>query len=74
MFLEGQCHPPGCAAWCSPEYVVISGGPDAQPQVRDAYEKAGARVLHTAETGAVTFRINDQGVHVTTYRDASSHP
>ncbi len=69
-----RSNPPGCAAWCSPEYVVISGGPDAQPQVREAYEKAGARVLHTAETGAVTFRINDQGVHVTTYRDASSHP
>ncbi|MBL8830261.1 MAG: ComEC/Rec2 family competence protein [Planctomycetaceae bacterium] len=63
-----RSNPPGCATWCSPEYVVISGGPDAQPQVREAYEHAGARVLHTAETGAVTVRINDQGVHVSTYR------
>jgi competence protein ComEC len=65
---SARSNPPGCAAWCSPEWVVISGGHEAQPQVRRAYEQAGARVMHTAETGAVTFRIGEEGLKVETFR------
>jgi len=59
---------PGCAAWCKPEWVVISGGHDASPLVANAYQSAGARVLNTAEQGASTFRLRKQGITVETFR------
>jgi competence protein ComEC len=45
--------PPGLAAWCTPEVVVISGGSDADRLVRRTYEQAGARVFNTGQDGAV---------------------
>ena len=35
--------PPGFAAWSTPEWVVISGGADAEGEVRQTYQSAGAR-------------------------------
>jgi competence protein ComEC len=50
--------PPGLAAWCQPDWVVISGGHrwDAR-ETMNQYRRAGSRILHTGETGAVRFRI-----------------
>src|SRR3989304_1322463 len=50
--------PPGFAAWSTPEWVVISGGPDADPEVRQTYRSAGAQVLNTGQLGAVQFCLN----------------
>lgn len=60
--------PPGFAAWCSPESVVFSGpGPERTLPAMAAYQSAGAGVWHTAERGAVTCLVDDQGVRVSSY-------
>ncbi|MCA9267042.1 MAG: MBL fold metallo-hydrolase, partial [Planctomycetales bacterium] len=61
--------PTGFAQWCRPEFVVVSGGHgfDAE-QARQAYTSAGATVLHTAETGAVTVRVSAGALVVETFR------
>jgi competence protein ComEC len=60
--------PPGFAAWSSPEWVVISGGSDADPGVRRTYRSAGAEVLNTGEVGAVDFYIQRDQIQVATWR------
>jgi len=53
-----QCHPPGFAAWSTPEWTVISGGlRDRAPEVEHAYASRGSQVLHTAECGAVSLSV-----------------
>ena len=59
--------PPGFAAWCTPEWVVISGGRDADPVVRQTYERAGARVINTGVVGAVEFSIKSGSTRVSTF-------
>ncbi|MAT72845.1 MAG: hypothetical protein CMJ58_25470 [Planctomycetaceae bacterium] len=55
--------PPGFAAWCSPEWVVLSGGEAERTIAADeSYRAAGAEVFHTAEAGAVRFAIAATGV------------
>ncbi len=62
--------PPGLAAWCRPEWVVISSAPGVYSDSANlSYEEAGARVLSTAESGAVTFEISEAGIEVQTYRE-----
>ena len=57
--------PPGLAAWCTPEVVVVSGGYRSDlDQTADAYRKAGARVLHTGWHGAVNIHVNEAGLAV----------
>jgi competence protein ComEC len=57
--------PPGLAAWCTPEWVVISGSlRSRQPGTAAAYRAAGAQVLHTGSVGAVQVTIDAQGVNV----------
>jgi competence protein ComEC len=51
--------PPGFAAWSTPEWVVVSGGFDADPSVTQTYQQAGARVLNTGHDGAVEFFIEN---------------
>ena len=65
---SGQSNPPGLAAWCRPEWVVISGthGSSTRP-LEAAYRAAGSRVFHTADTGAVGVRIDATGIHVNGY-------
>jgi competence protein ComEC len=61
--------PPGFAAWCRPEWVVISAAPGVYSESANlSYEEAGAGVLSTAESGAVTFEIDENGIRVETYR------
>jgi competence protein ComEC len=65
-----QSDPPGFAAWSSPEWVVISGGPgDEVSSVIDTYEHAHAQVIRTYEAGLVRFSIGS-----TTIRPASLSP
>jgi competence protein ComEC len=62
--------PPGFAAWCTPESVVFSGrrADEALPAMA-SYRRAGASVWHTAESGAVSCVISDQGVRISSYRE-----
>ena len=56
--------PPGFAAWCTPQWVIVSG-PRVSPEQQftaDSYRKVGAEVLHTANIGAVEFAIDGDGV------------
>jgi len=60
-----QSDQPGLAAWCRPEWVVISGGSRWDVQATLAgYQAAGAEVLHTAEVGAVTAVATERGIRV----------
>lgn len=60
-----RSNPPGLAAWCRPEWVVISGSLDSyQPETAATYRAAGAQVLVTAEVGAVTLRVDPRGMSV----------
>ena len=63
-----RSNPPGLAAWSTPEWVVISGSSRWDPgPVESAYEAAGGRVLHTADTGAVSVTIDAAGLRVGTF-------
>jgi competence protein ComEC len=59
--------PPGFAAWCTPEWVVISGGSDADPDVRRTYEQADARVFNTGQDGAVEISVDRGQIRATTW-------
>ncbi len=59
--------PPGLAAWCTPEWVVISGSRMRQwDEAAAAYQTGGSAVLHTAYTGAVHFRVDSRRLQITT--------
>ena len=58
-----RSNPPGMADWATPELVIISGSHRWDPApVQQAYQKSGSRVLHTAQTGAVTVGIEKSGI------------
>ncbi|WP_168205361.1 ComEC/Rec2 family competence protein [Bythopirellula goksoeyrii] len=61
--------PPGFAAWCSPEWAVMSGGSsiDATSFASTSYRTEGAEILHTAQTGAVEFVIGPGGISQRNY-------
>ena len=52
--------PPGFAAWCKPEWVVVSGQDtgDTKDLTAVSYGEVGARILHTSRSGATTFVIS----------------
>ena len=58
-----QSEPAALAAWSTPRWAVISGDRryDLRP-VEKIYRDAGSRVLHTAETGAVSVTIDAAGI------------
>jgi len=63
--------PTGFAAWCTPEWVVVSGrhvehGDETLTAV--SYREVGAEVLHTAETGAARFTISAAGIRQRSFR------
>jgi competence protein ComEC len=63
-----RSNPPGLAAWCTPEWVVVSGSTRWDPTpIRQTYEAAGAAVLHTAERGAVQITVDRAGVTVDSF-------
>jgi competence protein ComEC len=63
-----QSDPKALAAWSTPALAVVSGSHrwDIRP-VAAIYETAGSRVLHTADTGAVTATLGPEGVAVRTF-------
>jgi competence protein ComEC len=64
-----RSNPPGLAAWCRPEWVVISGSLNSyQPETAETYRAAGAEVLHTGEVGAVRCSIGPAGLRVDGFR------
>jgi competence protein ComEC len=65
--------PGAFADWCSPEFVVISGGRSAADistieRVKDTFRLRGAEVFHTAEDGCVRFDVNEDGIAATSFR------
>ncbi|NOY42356.1 MAG: ComEC/Rec2 family competence protein [Planctomycetes bacterium] len=68
---SSRSDPPGFAAWCTPNWVVVSGRHrSADQQVTVAsYRGVGAEVLHTADRGAATFTLSEQGIEMSTFRE-----
>jgi len=63
-----QSDPPGLAAWCRPETVVISGSHRFDvAETAESYRRAGAKVLHTAACGSVRLQIAEGGTKVTPF-------
>ncbi|NQT15730.1 MAG: ComEC/Rec2 family competence protein [Planctomycetes bacterium] len=70
---SGHSDPPGLAAWCKPEWVVISGGLNSyQPDTTASYLASGAQVLHTGEVGAVHVTIDSEGLHVECFLESGN--
>lgn len=65
--------PPGFAAWCTPEWVVVSGRntTDGEDFTADSYRAVGAEVRHTSDCGATSFLISSGGLQVSTYLDSA---
>ncbi len=60
--------PEDFVAWSTPRHVVISGGRLSHSHTAaDVYQQAGARVLHTADNGAVTIEITPEGMKVDSF-------
>jgi competence protein ComEC len=65
--------PPGFAAWCTPEWVVMSGEqPERTLSTNASYNQAGASVVHTALSGAVSFLVDGTGIAVRSHRAVGS--
>jgi competence protein ComEC len=63
--------PPGFAAWSTPEFAIVSGGPgDRQPEVEAAYTSRACRVLHTARQGAVSVSLSADKVSIESFHPA----
>jgi competence protein ComEC len=65
---SAQSNPVGLAGWSTPEWVVISGGRDVAPAVPATYTERGARVLHTANDGAVRVVLRREAVEAASWR------
>ncbi len=64
---------PDLAGWCTPEWVVISGGLKSwRKETEASYRSAGAAVFHTAVAGAVHIEMGREGVFVRSFRDPRS--
>ena len=60
-----QSEPENLAAWSTPQWAVISA--DRRLNLRPveaSYQAVGSRVLHTAETGAVSVTVDPAGIRV----------
>jgi len=63
-----RSNPTGMAEWCTPDWVVISGSHRWDPgPIKEAYEAVDSRVLHTADSGAVSVTIDRAGVRVKSF-------
>ncbi|MGH7138911.1 MAG: ComEC/Rec2 family competence protein, partial [Pirellulales bacterium] len=66
---SARSNPPGFAAWSTPELAVVSGSfNDRRPEVERAYLASGARVLNTADSGAIRVTIDAAGWHAATWK------
>jgi len=62
--------PPGFAAWCQPEWTIVSGGEEEAGEaelIRAAYRRTGRTLLNTARDGAVQLVLKPSGIHVATF-------
>ncbi len=67
--------PPAFAAWCTPEWMVISGGRQHDPQrILQVHSREGCRVLHTALHGMVEICIRNGQVGVQSFREPALVP
>ncbi len=66
---SGNSDPISFGQWCAPKYVVISGSIDDGKVARTAYEAGGAKVLNTADCGAVTVSIDSNRLVVNSFRN-----
>lgn len=65
--------PADLAAQCTPSWAILSADHRYDLRAVEAiYAKAGSRVLHTADTGAVTARIDVKGMQVRTFLGAAN--
>jgi competence protein ComEC len=68
-----RSHPETLAAWAGARWIVTSGTTHTEGGKKPAIEDSAGRVLlHTAWSGAITVRIDEQGLAVKSYLD--THP
>lgn len=66
---SARSNPPGFAAWSTPQLAIVSGSfNDRRPEVDRAYRDRGARVLNTADKGAITVTIDGGSLGVRTWK------
>ncbi len=70
---SARSDPPGFAAWCTPNYVVVSGPrvSPAQQFTAESYQAVGAEVMHTANVGAVEFVLEQSRVKCSSFVEAT---
>jgi competence protein ComEC len=69
---SARSNPRGFAAWSTPDIAVVSGSfNDRRPEVEQAYQARGARVLNTADCGAIEFTIAGDGIRLSTWKRAA---
>ena len=60
---------PELGEWCTPEWVVVSGGHRwRRPETESAYRALGGEVVYTADVGAVRVSLDAGGVAVRGFR------
>lgn len=65
---SSRSDPPGLAAWCQPEWVVISSGIRADTtEAGESYAAGRATVLRTAEQGMIEATLGSTQVRLETY-------
>ncbi|MEQ8208529.1 MAG: ComEC/Rec2 family competence protein [Lacipirellulaceae bacterium] len=61
--------PPGFAAWCTPDHVVVSGRNRSRTTLANrSYRAVGAEVLHTSDRGALQFTLTSDDLEVKSFR------
>jgi competence protein ComEC len=66
---SAQSDPPGFAAWCTPNNVIMSGRRSDRTQpAQQSYQQVGAATYHTAFDGAVTCLLSPNRLEVSRYR------
>lgn len=56
-------NPAGLAAWCQPEWVVVSSGHKSDTRsIEQQYHAYGSQMRNTANCGAINFSITSEGV------------
>jgi len=64
---------PELAEWCTPEWVVVSGGRRwRRPETVATYRALGGAVVHTADAGAVRISMDAERVAVNGFREGTA--
>jgi competence protein ComEC len=60
-----QSNSPALAAWCKPQWIVLSGdGRWSTPETDATYNAVGGQTLHTYLDGAITFIFDGKDMKV----------